>query len=326
MSNFCLQRIKRIRTILVIVFLSTFVIVRAQDSTDISLGYPVYSQYLQNGLIINPAYAGTRGSLSTFFSYRLQWADMPGAPKLQTFSLHSPLKNDKVGLGIQVQFMQYGVTTSQSLYATYAYHIKLRTGKLSLGLKGGFDRSSSNYSEIITTTPKDPVFSSNAKPYMLPNIGAGAYYFSENLFAGISIPAFLSYKRNTGTSDVEGYHSFGKYDFIFSGGGLASISKNVKFKPSVLIDYSLDPAKKLNQLDLNANFILSDIIWLGMSWRTTEEVLVGIAQIQVNQQIMVGFSYDYSIGRMNTYSKGSYEFILRYEFGSKVSAANPRYF
>ena len=65
---------------------------------------------------------------------------------------------------------------------------------------------------------------------------------------------------------------------------------------------------------------------VGVSWRTSEEVVVGILQAQTNQQLMVGFSYDYSVGRMNSYSKGSSEFILRYEFGSKVSAANPRYF
>ena len=93
-----------------------------------------------------------------------------------------------------------------------------------------------------------------------------------------------------------------------------------------MIDYSLQSTKKLTQLDINGNFILADLIWLGGSWRTSEEVAVGILQIQPNPQFMIGFSYDYPIGRMNSYSKGSSEFILRYEFGYKVSAANPRYF
>jgi hypothetical protein len=65
------------------------------DSTSISLGYPVYSQYLQNGLVINPAYAGTRGILSGFVSYRMQWMGINGSPSLQTVSLHTPMKNDK---------------------------------------------------------------------------------------------------------------------------------------------------------------------------------------------------------------------------------------
>jgi hypothetical protein len=80
-------------------------------------------------------------------------------------------------------------------------------------------------------------------------------------------------------------------------------------------------------MDFNGNFILADLIWVGASWRTTEDVAVGILQLQLSQQLMLGFSYDYPVGTTNTSSKGgSAEFILRYEFGSKISAANPRYF
>ena len=296
------------------------------DSTGISLGYPVYSQYLQNGLLINPAYAGTRGSLSAFLSYRMQWMGISDAPVFQTVSLNAPMKNDKVGLGIMVQFMKFGFTKSQSIYASYAYHIKLGKGKLSLGLKGGFDRSNTDYTGILTTTKNDPVFSSNDKPYLLPNVGAGVYYFSDQFFAGASIPSFLNYKKNISTSSVEPHHSIKEYDVIFSAGGLITFSQVFKFKPSVLIDYSLEKTKRLTQLDINANFILGDLIWLGGSYRTSEEVVVGILQVQLNPQFMFGFSYDYPVGRMNSYSKGSSEIILRYEFGYKVSAANPRYF
>jgi type IX secretion system PorP/SprF family membrane protein len=318
----------KIKLSLILLLLSAFVTLPGQavpDSTGISLGYPVYSQYLQNGLMINPAYTGSRGALSTFLSYRMQWMGTKGSPVIQSVSLHSPMKNDKVALGIMAQFMQFGFTKSQSVYASYAYHIKLKNGKLSLGMKGGFDRSNTDYSRILLTNSGDPVFSTNDKPYFLPNVGAGAYYFGDRLFAGVSIPSFLSY-RKTGTGSVQAFHSFGNYEFIFSAGGLITISQFLKFKPSILLDYSLQSTKKLTQFDINGNFILGDLIWLGGSWRTSEEVAVGIVQVQMNPQFMFGFSYDYPVGRMNSYSKGSSEFIIRYEFGYKVSAANPRYF
>jgi type IX secretion system PorP/SprF family membrane protein len=324
-----LRKICRIKLILILLFLYTFTVLPGQavpDSTGISLGYPVYSQYLQNGLLINPAYAGTRGSLSAFLSYRLQWMGIPDAPVFQSISLNAPMKNDKVGLGVMAQFMKFGFTKSQSIYLSYAYHIKLRNGKLSFGLKGGFDRSNTDYSGILTTTKNDPVFVTNDKPYMLPNIGAGVYYFSERIFGGLSIPNFLSYRKNSSTGSVEAFHSFNNYDLIISGGGLITFSDALKFKPSVLIDYSLEKTKKLTQLDINGNLIIGDLIWVGGSWRTSEQVLVGILQVQLNPQFMFGFSYDYPVGRMNSYSHGSSEFILRYEFGYKVSSANPRYF
>jgi len=309
--------------------MSFYTIVSGQattESTKISLGYPVYSQYLQNGLLINPAYAGSRGSLSGFLSYRLQWMGIPDAPVFQSVSLNAPMKNDKVGLGLMAQFMKFGFTKSQSIYGSYAYHIKLRTGRISLGLRAGFDRSNTDYTGILTTTKDDPVFISNDKPYMLPNIGAGVYYFNDKLFAGASIPSFLSYRKNSSTGSVEAYQSFSTYDVIFSAGGLITFSPAVKFKPSVLIDYSFDKTKKLTQFDINGNFIIGDLVWLGGSYRTSEQVMVGILQVQINPQFMFGFSYDYAAGRMSSYSKGSSEFIMRYEFGYKVSSANPRYF
>jgi type IX secretion system PorP/SprF family membrane protein len=295
------------------------------DSSRISLGYPVYSQYLQNGLVINPAYAGSREALCGMLSYRMQWMGTPGAPVLQSVTLHTPMKNERVALGLNAQFMQYGLTKSSGIYAVYAYHIRIGKGKLSFGLKAGADMSNTDYTGLLLTNAGDPVFTSDEKPYVLPNAGAGMYYFSKRLFAGFSVPSFLSYKR-TDTGSTQAYHSFNEYDLIISAGGLITFSQDFKFKPSVLIDYSLQETKNLTQLDINGNFIIADLVWAGASWRTTEEVIVGIIQVQPTPQLMIGLSYDYPAGRMNSYSKGSTEFILRYEFGSKVSAANPRYF
>jgi type IX secretion system PorP/SprF family membrane protein len=329
-----IQRMRRIKLMVSLLFLYAFTCVPGQATSDkdgISLGYPLYSQYLQNGLLINPAYAGSRGALSTFLSYRMQWMGIANAPAFQTLSLNAPMKNDKVGLGLMAEFMQFGFTKSQSVYASYAYQIKLAKGKLSFGLKGGVDMSNTVYPDNTAnrflTIPGagDPVFT-NSKPWFLPNVGAGVYYFSDKFFAGISVPSFLSYRKNTSTSSVEAYHSFNNYDLIFSAGGLITFSPVFKFKPSVMIDYSLEKTKKLTQLDINGNFIIGDLIWIGGSWRTSEQVAVGILQVQLNPQLMIGFSYDYPVGRMSNYSNGSSEFIIRYEFGYKVSAANPRYF
>ncbi len=327
-GTFDIRRVNRVKIIFIILFLSILNGAPGQavpDSTGISLGYPVYSQYLQNGLMINPAYTGSRGALSAFMSYRMQWMGIKGAPVIQSLSLHTPMKNDKVALGIMAQFMQFGFTKSTSIYGSYAYHIRMGNGKLSLGLKGGVDMSNTNYSGLLLTDSGDPVFATNDKPYVLPNFGAGVYYFSDKLFAGVSVPTFLSY-RKTPTNSVQSYHSFSEYDFVFSAGGLITFSQFLKFKPSVLVDYSLQKTKKLNQFDINGNFILGDLLWLGGSWRTSEKVAVAILQVQVNPQFMFGFSYDNPVGRKYLNSRGSSEFILRYEFGSKVSAANPRYF
>jgi len=295
------------------------------EPAGIKPGYPVYSQYLHNGLMINPAYAGSRDALSAVLSYRMQWMGIPDAPRLESVSIHSMMKNDKVALGLRAGFMQYGVTRSQGVYAVYAYHIRMAKGKMSFGLRAGADLSNTDYTGITGIVRPDPAFPENDKSYVFPNAGAGVYYFTEKFFAGLSVPSFLYY-RNTGSGNIQASHSFNEYDFIISAGALVSFTSAFRFKPSVLIDYSMNKDNRINQFDINGNLIFADLIWLGGSWRTTEQVMVGLLQVQVNQQLMLGLSYDYPVGRMNSYSKGSSEFILRYEFGSKISAANPRYF
>jgi type IX secretion system PorP/SprF family membrane protein len=309
----------------VLVLLSGFKLAgqAGSDQTKISLAYPVYSQYLHNGLIINPAYAGSREILSFFLAGRLQWMGIKGAPVSQTISMHSLLKNEKVGLGLSGQFFQYGFSKSTSIYADYAYHLKLGSGKLSMGLRAGFDMSNTNYTGIILIDPNDPVFIANDKPYFLPNVGTGIYYYTRSFFVGAAIPSFLSYVKNS--AGAVSFNTFNDFDVLLTAGGLISFSPTFRFKPSVFIDYSIQKTKKM-EIDFNGNFIIYDFVWIGGSWRTSEKVAVGILQFQLNPQIMFGYSYDYPVGNMNTYSKGSHEIVFRYEFGYKVSAANPRYF
>ena len=328
------RNISFISAILSVLLLSLSVCASAQDEsatepTDINIGIPVYSQYLHNGLIVNPAYAGTRGALSGFLSYRKQWFGIEGSPMTESISLHTPMKDEKVAVGLMAQFMQFGFTRSSNLYGSYAYHIKLEKGRLSFGLKAGFDMSNTNYGKLsytdLSTAPPDPVFTSEDKPYILPNAGVGVYYYNDDFFAGLTIPSFLGYQKSP-SGKVSPNLSFGNNNFIITAGGLLSVSDLLKIKPSMLINFSLNETEKISQFDINTNFIIADLVWLGAAYRISEQVLVGIAQLQVNSQLMIGLSYDYPVGRMQSYSNGSCEFVIRYDFGSKVSVSNPRYF
>lgn len=296
-------------------------------STKISLAYPVYSQYLHNGLIINPAYAGSRDVLSLFTSMRKQWWGIEGAPTFGSVSLHTLLKGERVGLGISGQFMEYGLTKGQSVYASYAYHLKMGKGKLALGLRGGFDHSNTDYSSLKDdpSLQNDPAFNTNIDPLMLPNVGAGLYFYGQRFFAGLAVPSILGYSM-TSSGDPQ-MDSFTEFDVTFASGALISFSEFLRFKPSVYVVYPLQTTSEM-RIDINANFILADILWIGGSWRTNENVIVGIIQFQATQQMMFGYSYDYPVGSssLSTFSKGSHELVLRYEFGRRVSASNPRYF
>jgi type IX secretion system PorP/SprF family membrane protein len=182
----------------------------------------VSSQYLLNGLLINPAYAGSRGVLSTNLSYRKQWLSVKGAPESQTISAHTLLKNDRVALALQAQFMSFGYTKTSGIFVSYAYHIRAGKGKLSFGLKGGIEMSNTNYTGINLIDNTDPAFTTGPLSYALPNVGAGMYYYSSNFFAGLSVPWFLSYRKTADGSKYEVYQNFKNYDMLFSTGALFS--------------------------------------------------------------------------------------------------------
>lgn len=289
---------------------------------NISFAYPVYSQYLQNGLVINPAYAGSRDVLSFFTSGRKQWGDIDGAPMLESVSFHSMLKNDRVGLGLTGQFLQYGVTQQISIFGAYAYHLRVGSGKLALGLRGGVDYSKNDYSLLKDIDPDD-VFPPDGNTYLKGNVGFGTYYYNKKYFIGLAIPSFLGYASNQAGDIV--MKPFSNMDIQVSAGMLITFSPAFKLKPSLFMDYSTDPTKPM-RIDLNANLIIYDFVWVGGSYRTSENVAVGILQLQVTPQLMVGYSRDFPLGSMGGYWEASNEVILRFEFGKKMSASNPRYF
>lgn len=283
-------------------------------------GFLPSSQYLFNGLVLNPAYSGSRECLSINLLYRRHWVGMNGSPEIFSFGAHTPMKNNRVALGILVDHEQESVNRYSNAYFNYAYRFNVGKGKLALGLKGGVNHYDRQLIQIRLRDPGDDAFSRDEN-LILPNFGAGIYYYAERFFAGFSVPLLLSLddKREI-IPDYERYH------YLFTTGALLRFSDNFKFKPSVLLDYTIDQPDTPLKYHLNGNIILfDDVLWLGGSYKSSQEV-VGILEIQIGKQFRLGYSYDYAIGALNGFHHGSHEILLRYEFNFRVDAVNPRYF
>jgi type IX secretion system PorP/SprF family membrane protein len=300
--------------ILFLIFLSGFS-VKAQQ-------YSISSQYLTNGLVINPAYAGSRGAMSVNLSYRKQWARIDGAPQFQNITLHSPINSkEKVAGGFMASRISYGVTHITGLYGYYGYSVPLYKGKLSFGLKAGVDIMNNNYNDLVVIDPDDALFMGSSS-YTLPNFGAGVYYYSDKFFAGLSLPSFFSY-RQSAEDEYEVYYDYKLDEIFLSTGGLFSVSNSFKIKPSMLLRYSFTEPL---EADVNLNLIFADIFWIGGSYRIAEKAVVALVDLQVTPQLRIGYSYDYQAGQLRNYTSGTHEISLRYEFEFSVSAASPRYF
>jgi type IX secretion system PorP/SprF family membrane protein len=266
-----------------------------------------FSQYMFNQLTINPAYAGNQKMLSATLIYKKQWVGIKGAPNTQTASIHNGNRKKKIGYGLLISRDEIGVHKDYSIYGSYSYKIKFRKGTVSLGVQGGVNYLSSNYSLLNGDPNFDPLLPNNTTVWN-PNVGTGIFYNAKKGYFGFSIPYLINntvldkkdiQARSTGTEE--------RYYFI-SAGYILPLNENIKLKPSTLI--RMQESAPLG-FDVNSNIIFKDLVSLGASYRSGRS-LVLLSQIVVSNHIMVGYAYDYVFSALDSYSKGSHEIMLNY--------------
>ena len=155
------------------------------------------SQYMFNGLLLNPAYAGSHDYFSSTLMYRNQWVRVDGAPITSVLAVDGPLKNRNVGLGLIVMNDKIGATDQTDIYGNYSYGIKIKEGKLALGIKAGVSRYVYNTDKLVYWDATDNVYAAgNKQSSWLPKFGVGMYYNTKKWYAGLSIPVLFAYDPN----------------------------------------------------------------------------------------------------------------------------------
>ncbi len=285
----------------------------------------VQSHYMFNHLLINPAYAGSHEYISTTLLYRKQWSGIEGAPVTQSASIHGLVPKKKLGLGFYLQQDKIGVTKQTDVYGNFAYHLDLNEGRLAVGLQGGITYLKSELSKLSYYDPNDPIKTNNADDVtnLLPNVGAGIYYYRSLFYTGLSAPFLISYNASK-TFDVDpGKPNHLNRRYYFTMGGVIETEQEIKFKPSFLIKYEQNQNL---QYDINLNVLIKNIFWLGASYRSKDAVVL-LLEYQLNKKFRIGYSYDYTIGKLKNYNSGSHEIMLGYDFGfSVIKMKSPRYF
>lgn len=280
---------------------------------------PQYTQYIFNTTSINPAYAGSRESLSLLGLYRNQWVGLDGAPKTLNFSAHTPIGYQGVGLGLGFTSDKIGASSDNIITADFSYTINIsRKTQLAFGLKGGISLLDINPDELTIYDPSD--YDLAKKNYASPIIGAGVYMYSDNWYLGFSTPNFLETKYY---DDVKVSTATEKTHFYLMGGYVFDLSSDVKLKPSVLLKGVMGAPISF---DLSANVLLYDRVDFGLAYRL-DAAVSAMAGFYIKDNILVGYAYDYSTTELRNYNDGSHEIFLRFEIGSFNSAKlSPRFF
>ena len=283
---------------------------------------PLTSQYLFNGLLINPAYAGSRDALAANLTWRNQWVGFAGAPNTQILSVHAPLSRRKVGLGLLLTNDRIGVTRQTGLFTNYAYRIKFRKAKLQFGIGAGLTMLQADWTQVGLQDAGDLVYATDSRSLLRPNFSTGDFYYTKRYFAGLSLPVFLSHRYDPGTGKWYVDNQTRQYQPMLFGGGVWMLSDDLKLKPSMLVRYQ--QASGL-QADLNVNLVIKEKVWAGLSWRTADAI-VGMFEVLPTPQWRLGYAYDLGISRLTPYHSGTHELMVQYEFGYRIRVRDPRYF
>lgn len=326
--------------LLVLVLIGMASMVQAQQD-------PQYSQFMYNKLPINSAYTGGRDLLSIRALYRNQWVGLEGSPQTATFSIHGPLKNEDLALGMNIVHDRLGTIHQTLVSVTYAYRIPFENGmKLSFGVNAGFMYHANKLSEATVNDINDIGLQDNVSR-IVPDVGAGVYFYHPDWFyVGVSLPNFISSdiisKERAEITPVFGGSNSQRTQhlMVIAGGVIPLGTKALKLRPQAMFKHVVNAEYDAPfSMDLNASFLIYDRVNIGASYRSTygkndspdrlknPSEVSGMVEFWATKQLLIGYAYDYPLNRISNVTNGSHEIILGFDFDfDKKKIITPRYF
>lgn len=299
-------RMKKYSALLILILL-LILDVRAQQE-------PLYTQYNFNTQVINPAYAGTWENLGFMVLGRRQWMGFSGAPQTYNLLIQTPLNNKKVGLGLDVISDKVGREKRFGLFGDYSYGFNVAENSiLRLGLKAGFTSYQNDLSRYVQYPGEpDPLIQGEQDVRYMLNFGVGAFLYSEDYYVGLSVPKMIENKFNNNYNNYSAQPEMRHFYLI--AGYVKELSEYVDFKPTMLFKaVSGAPV----ELDLTANFLLNEKVWLGATYRPGTAVGL-IAQWIFDNNLRIGYAIDFSTSELQSFHNGSHEVMVSYEISTRT--------
>jgi type IX secretion system PorP/SprF family membrane protein len=285
-----------------------------------------FTQYMYNTININPAYAGSRETMSIFALHRTQWVGLDGAPVTNTASIHTPINGSNVGLGVSIINDRIGPSNENDISVDFSYTIPASdTYKLSFGLKATANLLNVDFTKLNQYDQNDYSFDTNIDNKFSPNIGVGLYLHSENTYVGLSAPNLLETKHfdRYASTGANSHVATEKIHYYLIAGHVFDLSSSVKFKPSILT--KMVQGAPL-QVDLSGNFMINDKFVAGVAYRWSAAVSAMVG-FQASDSWFIGYGYDLETTKLANYNSGSHEIFLRYELFNKYNKIiSPRFF
>jgi type IX secretion system PorP/SprF family membrane protein len=291
---------------------------------------PQFSQYLQNPFIINPAITGVENYVDLNATYRNQWTGIEGAPKTATFSINSSLypsragylPNDGIshqGIGAFVYTDDFGPIEQNGFLVSYAYHLKVSDNWfLSLGTFIGATQFKFDDSDIVLIDNPNDIIIQNVSNLNF-DMSLGIYAYSKHLFLGIAANQILNNQIGFSNTNTVGA-VLPNYNILMG-------SRIVVSEITELVPYALIKTVKNAPIrwDVGVKVIYDNKFWGGLAYRD-EEAIVGFLGLNLTENLLLSYSYDWITTKFSAQQSGSHEIIIGYRFNfSKQHCACPKY-
>jgi type IX secretion system PorP/SprF family membrane protein len=267
------------------------------------------TQYINNPLILNPAFAGNRNSLAIDVFSRQQWIGFENAPSSYYADIHLPLNKSMVSLGALARSDQAGPMIYNKLAFDYAYLIRVsRRAFLSLGVRGGVDHFNINLNRLQIIDFNDPEFSSDIKNEFRPSAGGGFVFFTQTIYFGFSIPHVSFAKMPWSSTQAIDFKTRNEYNIM--GGLNFNITREMNVKFSLLRRIVQN---EISTTDVSMMLRYEDDFSAGLTYRMDHAAGV-IMGVKINDEMKVTYSYEVPTGWDPIINKGCHELTLSFDF------------
>lgn len=311
------------RLVLILLILTAMVPVSGQQ-------LPIYSQYLYNKFLINPAVAGSDGYMSYNLTAREQWVGYSGAPRTFSFSgqarllkrkftishpkvnksIFRPRSDGKVGVGGYIFSDRNGLIQRTGFQVTYSYHLWLRQEtQLSMGLAFTGYHYKIDEKQINFEDPNEPWMNNELRRgIFVPDASAGVYLLNPKYSAGFSSDQLFEASLKLGDVAYKNYKLSRHYYFF--GSYLFELNRQIELEPNCLIMMS---GQYKPQADIGLTYIYNQSFWAGLAFRTSGAL---IANVGVKyQNLFFGYSFDFTMQEIQRLTYGTHEFTMAIKFG-----------
>jgi len=305
--------------------------------TTIAQQVPMYSQYIMNGFLINPSFAGRDGYTTVNLTVREQWVGMAGAPSTYAASVQTrllknsyiskstsvrkkltkPTKGGKVGLGGYIFNDNNGIMHRTGAQAAYAYHIGMgQTGGYPNDLAFGLALTAYQFAvntDGLLYDVDDPLLNSYDRSVFIPDFNFGASFTTSKYYVGLAMTNLL--RGNIIFGDTSSTKRTELGHFFLTGGMKVPLNRDFVLEPSAFIKSS-DMFFKSIQMDLTTRVFYKDDYWGGLSWRTGDALIMMMGMKY--DRFYFAYAFDFTLTDIRKQSLGTHEITFAVKFGESA--------